>query len=127
MVKGLEHAGIASPDPGKLAEWYVDRLGFTINYYSESSQTRFVRTPDGSMLEIILASGPLDPQQTLREAGIRHLALAVDDFEATYDRLKAQGVRFLTEPENSKGNKVVFFEDLDGNILHLIQREKPLP
>jgi hypothetical protein len=33
----------------------------------------------------------------------------------------------LTEPYNNQGNRLVFFTDSDGNILHLIQREKPLP
>jgi hypothetical protein len=28
---------------------------------------------------------------------------------------------------NNKGNRLVFFSDKDGNILHLIQRPQPLP
>jgi hypothetical protein len=36
-------------------------------------------------------------------------------------------VRFLTEPVKVKGNRLVFFADGDGNLLHLVQREKPLP
>jgi glyoxylase I family protein len=126
MVQGLEHAGVASPDPERLAQWYVDHLGFTINYRSATSTTRFVKAPNGSMLEIIQANDAARPPQNFRDAGIRHLAIAVDDFDAVYDRLKAQGVQFLTEPENNKGNRLVFFADLDGNFLHLIQREKPL-
>ncbi len=126
MVQGLEHTAIASPDPEKLAQWYVSHLGFTINYSSATSRTRFVKAPNGSMLEIILASDAPRPPQTFRDAGIRHLAIAVDDFDAVYRRLKEQGVQFLTEPENNKGNRVVFFSDLDGNYVHLIQREKPL-
>ena len=41
--------------------------------------------------------------------------------------LKQLGVKFLTEPFNNQGNRLVFFTDGDGNILHLIQRERPLP
>ena len=33
----------------------------------------------------------------------------------------------LTEPFANQGNRLVFFSDADGNILHLIQRERPLP
>jgi hypothetical protein len=36
-------------------------------------------------------------------------------------------VKFLSEPVDAKGNKVVFFTDPEGNILHLIQRASPLP
>jgi hypothetical protein len=36
-------------------------------------------------------------------------------------------VHFLGEPMNKQGNRLLFFADHDGNILHLIQRERPLP
>ena len=124
MVQGVEHAGIASPDPRKLAHWYVETLGFAINY--DSGRTLFVKAPNGSMLEILTAEGER-AAESLRQPGIRHLALAVDDFDAGYAKLQSAGVKFLDEPLNSKGNRVVFFTDPDGNILHLIQRETPLP
>jgi predicted enzyme related to lactoylglutathione lyase len=63
----------------------------------------------------------------MKDPGLRHLALAVDDFENVYGKLKAAGTQFLTEPVSSKGNQVVFFTDPEGNILHLIQREQPMP
>ncbi len=124
MVHGLEHTAIASPDPQSLARWYVDILGFRINY--NSGRSVFVKAPNGSMLEIITAEGDRS-QQTLKTPGIRHLAVAVGDFDATYAELRSKGVRFLDEPVLHKGNKVVFFADPDGNYLHLIERETPLP
>jgi catechol 2,3-dioxygenase-like lactoylglutathione lyase family enzyme len=63
----------------------------------------------------------------MKAAGLRHLAIAVMDFDAVYERLKGKGVGFLTEPEKKGGNALVFFTDCDGNILHLLEREKPLP
>ena len=51
----------------------------------------------------------------------------MSDFDAVYQRLQSKSVSFLTEPEKKGGNSLVFFTDLDGNILHLLQREKPLP
>ena len=32
MFQGIEHTAISSPDPQKLAQWYVDHLDFHINY-----------------------------------------------------------------------------------------------
>ncbi|HWQ54902.1 MAG TPA: VOC family protein [Bryobacteraceae bacterium] len=125
MIQGLEHIALASPDPVKLAQWYVDHLSFTIYSQSPTSKTTFVRAPNGGMLEIIASKGEPQPQQ-LRDPGIRHLAIAVTEFEAEYERLKANGVTFVTSPETAKGNTVVFFKDLDGNFVHLIQREKPI-
>jgi hypothetical protein len=51
----------------------------------------------------------------------------VEDFAAAHSQLKKQGVRFLGEPVVNQGNRLVFFADGDGNIVHLIHREKPLP
>ena len=126
MVTGIEHTAIASPDPVRLARWYVDTLGFEINYFSEKSKTSFVRTPNGSMLEIIQANERPRPEAEMRDAGLRHLALTVADFASAYARLRSKGVHFLTGPEIRDGNSVVFFTDPDGNILHLLQRAKAL-
>jgi len=127
MVTGIEHIAIASPDPGKLARWYVDHLGFAINYQSANSPTVFVKAPDGSMLEFIEATAPLGAVPGMKDPGLRHLAIAVGDFDAVYRRLADAGVRFLTAPETVRGNSLAFFTDCDGNILHLLHRETPLP
>jgi glyoxylase I family protein len=124
MIQGIEHTAIASPDPQKLAQWYVEHLDFTINY--NSGRTVFVKAPNGSMIEIITAEGARAPQ-TMKDPGLRHLAIAVRNFDEVYNRLKAQGVRFEGDPLNNKGVKVVFFADPDGNYLHLLERETPLP
>jgi glyoxylase I family protein len=127
MVTGIEHAAIASPDPEALARWYVETLDFQINYFSEKSKTTFVRAANGAMIEIVRSNDKPRGGLDMRDPGLRHLALSVSDFAAVYERLKAKGVAFLTEPEIKGGNSVVFFTDPDGNILHLLQREKPLP
>jgi glyoxylase I family protein len=89
MVLGLEHTAIASPDPRRLSQWYVEQVGFVINY--DSGRTVFVKAPNGSMLEIITSEGDR-AAQTMKIPGLRHLALAVDDFDTTYNRLRSAGV-----------------------------------
>lgn len=125
MFQGLEHTAIASPDPKKLAQWYVDYVGFHINFSYDGNY--FVKAANGSMLEIIPSIGTMAETPGMKEPGIRHLAIAVDDFDAAHQTLKQKGVEFLGEPFNNQGNHLVFFKDGDGNILHLIKREKPLP
>ena len=124
MIQGIEHTAIASPDPQKLAQWYVEHLGFVINY--NSGRTVFVKAQNGFMLEIITSEGDRG-RQTMKDPGLRHLAIAVTNFDEVYNGLKSKGVRFDGEPLDNKGNKVVFFADGDGNYLHLLQRESPLP
>jgi glyoxylase I family protein len=124
MFVGLEHTAIASPSPAKLAEWYVQHLGFRINF--EYDGNYFVRAANGAMLEIIPSEGERAGQK-MRDEGIRHLAIEVTDFDAAHAALKAQGVNFTGQPYVNQGNRLVFFTDCDGNFVHLIQREKPLP
>ena len=127
MITGIEHTAVASPDPLKLAQWYVLHLNFRINFEPPDSKTVFIRAGDGSMIEIIEASAALSSVPGRYDPGLRHLALNVDDFDATYARLQAAGISFLTEPDRTGGNSLVFFSDPDGNILHLLHRAAPLP
>lgn len=124
MFKGLEHTAIASPNPRELALWYVNHLEFVINF--EYDGNYFVRAKDGSMLEIIPSEGDRQPAK-MKDPGIRHLAVDVDDFDEALKQLESKNVQFLTQPFENQGNRLVFFSDLDGNILHLISRRKPLP
>jgi glyoxylase I family protein len=124
MFTGLEHTAIASPNPQQLAEWYVQHLGFRINFTYDGNY--FVRASDGAMLEIIPSEGERAPQK-MKDPGIRHLAISVEDFDAAHEQLRASGVQFLSEPYVNQGNRLVFFSDRDGNILHLIKRANPLP
>jgi glyoxylase I family protein len=124
MFKGLEHTAIASPNPERLANWYRDTLEFVINFVYDGNY--FVRAKNGSMLEIIPSEGDRGPQK-MKDPGLRHLAVEVEDFDAAHALLRSKGVKFLTEAYENQGNRLVFFEDADGNILHLISRPKPLP
>lgn len=103
---------------------YVDVLGFRINY--RYGPFVFAKAPDGSMLEFIPSSGEV-PGQTLQTAGIRHLAIAVDDFDLALEELKQKNVKWVGEPRTSdEGNRLAFFEDGDGNYVHIIQRAESI-
>ena len=107
-----------------LPPHFVDYLEFHINHRYGGNV--FVRGANGSMLEIIPSEGERS-DDTMKTPGIRHLAIIPDDFDAAHQALKDKGVTFFTDTLNMDGNRLVFFEDGDGNILHLIQRPQPLP
>jgi len=124
FFQGLEHTAIATPNSKRLAEWYVEHLGFVINHTYDDNY--FVKAPNGAMLEIIPSEG--EPVATkAKTPGLRHLAVWADDFDGACAELRRQGVAFLSEPLEVKGNRLVFFTDCDGNLLHLIHRPRPLP
>ena len=124
MILGIEHAAIAAANVERLAAFYVRVLGFEINYRGKTAI--FVKASNGSMIEIIPAEGE-QSELSPKAAGLRHLALNVIDFDSECRRLEAAGVTFLEPPLIKGGNKVVFFRDPEGNILHLIERATPLP
>src|SRR4051812_20293297 len=128
MFQGIEHLAISSPNPERLAQWYVDNLEFHINFTYAGNY--FVRATNGAVIEIIPASNSLAAPQVVannKDAGFRHLAIALDDFDAGVEYLKAKGVQMVGEPFENQGNRLAFFNDIDGNLVHLIKREKPLP
>jgi len=125
MFDGVEHLAIASPRPATLAQWYVDTLAF--RHITEYDGNYFIKASNGAVVEIIPARGGRSAQQ-MYDPGLRHMAISVTDLDAAYSSLRNRGVSFLGEPyATPQGNRVVFFTDCEGNIVHLIQRIKPLP
>lgn len=124
MFRGIEHLAIASPDPRRLADWYAAHLGFYINYQYDGNY--FVKAANGVVIEIMSAEGDAGPN-AFRSPGLRHIAISVDSFDDAYAQLQSSHVDFRSEPYENQGNRLVFFADPDGNLLHLIERQKPLP
>ena len=123
MFSGIEHFAIASPNTKRLAEWYVANLEFEIVF--EYAGNYFVEARNGALIEIIPSEGDR-PANDIRTPGLRHIAVSVEDFDLGYEQLQKQGVTFLGDPYENQGNRVIFFTDPDGNVMHLIQRSKPL-
>ena len=122
MFTGIEHTAIASRNPEQLASWYDKMLGFRIAH--RYAGNIFVKAPDGNMIEIIPAEG--DPVTTaMKTPGIRHLAISVEDFESGIEKLTSQGIEII-QKINADGNHLAFFLDPEGNILHLIHRDKKI-
>jgi len=123
MILGVEHFALASATPHQLAEWYVANLDFTL--FSTSPGADFIQARNGALIEIVTAKRQM-PEPELKDSGMRHIAIAVDDFNEAYLRLKNAGVSFATEPSEANGNKLAFFKDPEGNFIHLIHRTKAL-
>lgn len=117
-MRSIEHIGLYSCQHKALSEWYCDVLGFKLAF--EKNGCYFVTLPDGGMLEIC----PVDPAKVKNgepATGFLHLAITVDNFEEALAHLKKKQVK-CREPELFGTTQVCFFEDIDGNLLHLIQR-----
>lgn len=126
MVR-LEHVGICANNTVALKDWYVRVFNFSVVYDNQKEMpTYFLALEDGNMLEIYPAEVTVG-KPTNKYQGVRHLALGTDVIEEVYQNLLHHQVEILEELKcSSKGIKTVFFRDLEGNVLHLIQRPEPL-
>jgi catechol 2,3-dioxygenase-like lactoylglutathione lyase family enzyme len=89
---------------------------------------KFVPAKGDAMLELIEYRQPkgraVDSQ--VYTPGNAHLGMLVDDMDALYERLVAEGVQFISPPMTSvagpnKGRKTVYLRDPDGIVVQLMQ------
>jgi glyoxylase I family protein len=123
LIKGVEHIAIATTDPQKLAQWYVDHLNFSP--LLDTGNTVYIKSANSVVLEFV-KSETVPPKPLIRDAGLRHIAFSVDDLDAAYTELQAAGIEFEPAPIVLPGMRLFFFRDVEGNYLHLVQREKAL-
>jgi catechol 2,3-dioxygenase-like lactoylglutathione lyase family enzyme len=124
FIKGVEHVAIATPDPGKLAAWYVEFLNF--RPLLDTGATVYIQAPNRVVLEFVKAD-QAGGKPMIRDSGIRHIALGVNDFEGAHVSLAKAGIQFEPQPVVLPGMRLYFFRDPEGNFLHLVHREQPLP
>lgn len=79
---------------------------------------------EGTRLLLAEAATPDQLRRVGNQAGGRvFLFLETDDFQRDYQKMQAQGVRFLENPREEAYGTVAVFEDLYGNKWDLIQRK----
>jgi len=126
IVTGIEHLAIFSPNTAVLKDWYMSMFGFT-QVYDNGKGTYFLKAQDGAMIEFVTSEDE-KTDNGVKTSGIRHLAIGVtmDGFEAMVEKLRTAKVDVVTEPVAGNGYKTFFFRDIEGNVLHLIARDKPM-
>jgi glyoxylase I family protein len=124
MNIAIEHVAIPSPDPAALKSWYERVLGaHEIFNNGQSPPTCLIALPGGGWFEIYTAEGAPENRGNNKLAGFRHIALRVDSIDAAKAGLEKRGVKFAEEIRPAAGGgRVLFFEDGEGNLLHLVER-----
>ena len=91
----------------------------------QTPPTLLIALPGGGWFEIYAATGAPTPEDrgNNKLAGFRHVALRVDSIDSAKSKLEKRGVKFTEEPRPAAGGgRVLFFEDGEGNLLHLVER-----
>ncbi|TFV64957.1 UNVERIFIED_ORG: VOC family protein [Bacillus sp. AZ43] len=108
--------------------FFVDVLGFDLVEDSPSTTNDgrpkrwVVVRPPGAATGLLLARADQHQARAVGDqvAGRVGFFLRVDDFAATYERMVAAGVEFVTEPRSEPYGQVVVFRDVAGNRWDLL-------
>ena len=123
----LEVVVVPVADVDRSREFYVDKLGFTLDSeHSSGDSFRVVQvTPPGSACSIIFGKGLGDGVP----GTLKGCQLVVEDIEAAHKHLEAAGIENTgpqhfgeggvmvagPEPTRADYNSFIFFDDPDGN------------
>ena len=125
----LELISIVVDEYDPAIDFFVGQLGFELVEDSPSttndgrSKRWVVVRPPAATTGILLAHADGEAQRSIigeQHAGRVGFFLRVDDFDASYDRMRATGVTFVAEPRDEPYGRVAVFLDLAGNRWDLL-------
>lgn len=127
MIK-IKLASVLVDDQRKAREFYTNVLGLIVKQDIPMGEVNWLTVvsageADGTELLLEPTGHPASRvyQQALYQDGIPLTALAVDDVHHEYERLKAAGVRFVSEPASVDTATVAILDDTCGNLIQLYQ------
>lgn len=117
-------------DQDKALRFYTETLGFVkkmdLPDGDSGMRALTVMSPDGLDGVVLELMGTYTPaarayQQAYRAEGLAFTMLCTMDIHAEYQGLKARGVQFLGEPQDTGPVWTVKFDDTCGNLINLVQ------
>jgi glyoxylase I family protein len=125
MNISVEHIAIPAADPIALKNWYERVLGAREIFNNGQNPPTFIIALTNVWFEIYAAEKNLPELGNNKLQGFRHIALRVDSIDAAKIELEKRGVKFTEQIKPAAGDgRVLFFEDCEGNLLHLVERPK---
>ena len=113
-------------DQSKALAFYTDVLGFVKKHDVPLGEHRWLTVvspddPDGPELVLEPDGHPAAPpfKQALVADGIPFTSFAVDDVQATFERLTKRGVRFTQEPAQMGPVTTAVLDDTCGNLIQI--------
>jgi methylmalonyl-CoA/ethylmalonyl-CoA epimerase len=128
----INHLGIATKGIDEALKFWGDALGLESVHTEtvEDQKVRVAMLPIGDtrieLLEATSADSPIAKFVEKRGGGIHHIAVEVEDIEASLAKLKAEGMRLIDEtPRVGAENCLVAFvhpSSANGVLLELVQK-----
>ncbi|MFW5738430.1 MAG: VOC family protein [Spirochaetota bacterium] len=125
----IEHIAYNVADPQKVAAWYAENLGFTIERAGgEPPYAHFLADDTGGvMIEIYHNTSCAVPDYAKQDPLLLHLALVSNDAQADSERLTAAGAT-VADPIRTTpaGDTLCMLRDPWGFAVQLCQRAEPM-
>jgi len=124
-LKGLDHFALNVKDMNKAEEFYTQALGFEVIHRTETQAgLKHIEVDAGNVAIALFESPDLDLEKahkTMTEDGYLHFAFgsSYDQFDATLQCLKKNGVIVDGEPRDWGESISVYFRDPDGHQLEI--------
>ena len=129
------HAAIRVPDYAIEKQWFIEKLDWRVIHewpYEDQRLAYVGPANDDHFYVEILGDGDPGPvakpayrdlSDSLRQAGLHHVCLQVDDVDATVAELRRRGVTIVTEPFVLPviERRLAFFADPLGNLFELAE------
>ena len=154
MIKKMNHINIVVADLEKSLDFYVKNLGFKeirrsklkgewieriVGLKNVEAEVAYVAAADGDLrIELLRYVSPKGETSVINSAsntiGVRHIAFQVEGIYDLAKKLKADGVKFISDPvkvpastiKHDEGHKILcYFLDPDGVILELAEYIPP--
>lgn len=130
MTQAISMLALVVRDYDEAIAYFTGVLGFDLIEDTQMSATKrwvVVAPPGKRGVRLLLAKASNERQ--IERAGDQtggrvFLFLDVEDFDATYARYLAAGVRFTEAPHTETYGKVVVFQDLYGNLWDMVERRQ---
>ena len=117
--------GIWVNDQDAARKFYVETLGFKLqtDIIMETGYRWIEVVPLGGDTALTLAK-PYLGQNDVSIGGFSNVVLSCDNIIKTCEELESRGVKFIEKPNMQDwGMMQALFEDLDGNVFVLVERE----
>ena len=120
-----DHVHLRSPDPDAAARFYTDMLGAKpVSRAMLGAALRVVVDLGGLPLFIEQVPDTTPHLPAPPFAGMEHIALRVEGFDAAVAELTAKGVAFTTPPHSPRpGIAIAFIAAPDGVLIEILERK----
>ena len=113
---GLRHVALNVRDLGAMKRFYVDLLGFAVEWEPDADNVYLSSGPDNLALHRAASAR--------RDSALDHIGLivrAADDVDEWAVFLEGRGVALTTKPRTHRdGARSFYFRDPDGNAIQII-------